>query len=212
LACEEEKPMPCIIAVAAPIGGGKTAVARAIAARLPGAAALSFDHYEQATGQPVQNLQGWLLRGANFDEFVVSALREDLARLKRGEAVRDPATRERIPAARYLVFENPLGRAAASLAKDIDLLIWVDVPLDVALARKLRELLGNIRREAGPERLAERLAWLDRYLENYLGVVREVLLRQRDRIRPSADLILDGQIDPESLAERAAAEILRRFP
>lgn len=204
--------MPTIIAVAAPIGGGKTAVSRSVAAQLPGTAVLSFDHYEQATGQPIQNLQGWLQRGADFDEFVVPALREDLARLKRGEAVHDPATRAVIAPGRYLVFENPLGREARSLAPFVDLLLWVDVPPDVALARKLRELVGRLRQESGRERDAERLAWLEQYLENYLAVVREILQLQRERVTARADLVLSGMRDPEEIAREAAAEIRRRFP
>jgi len=204
--------MPYIIAVAAPIGGGKTAVTRAIAARLPGAATISFDHYETATGQPVQSLQGWLSRGADFEEFVVPALREDLERLRRGEPVRDPATGAEIPPGRYLVFENPLGREAGSLAGLIDLLIWVDVPPDVALARKLQELVRGFQGRAGRERQAEPLLWLDRYLESYLTIVREVLRIQAERVAARADLVLSGLPDPEEIAREAAAEILRRFP
>jgi len=203
---------PHIIAVAAPIGGGKSAIARAIASELPGAAAVYFDHYEQATGQPVQNLQEWIRRGTDFDEFVVPRLREDLARLRRGEEIRDPETGSRLPAAAYVVFENPLGREARSLAEFVDLLIWVKVPPEVALARKLRELVGGFLRQQRPERHGECLAWLEQYLENYLAIVRDVLRIQEQRVAAGADLVLDGTGAVEALARQAAAEILRRLP
>jgi uridine kinase len=204
--------MPHIIAVAAPIGGGKTSIARAIAARLPEASAIYFDHYEEATGQPVQNLKEWLACGADFDAFVVPRLREDLERLRRGEAVRDPATQAETAAGKYVVFENPLGREAASLAPFVDLLVWVDVPLDVALARKVKELVGGFRRENRPDQVAKRLGWLEQYLENYLGIVRDVLAIQQDRVAAHADLVLQGMRSLEAIAHEAAEEIRRRFP
>jgi uridine kinase len=204
--------MSTIIAVAAPIGGGKTTIARAIAAKLPGAGAIYFDHYEEATGQPVQNLTDWLARGADFDAFVVPRLREDLERLRRGEAVRDPATNTETLAGRYIVFENPLGREAKSLAPFVDFLVWVDVPLDVALARKVKELVGGFRRENRPDQQAKRLAWLEQYLENYLEIVRDVLKIQQDRVAAHADVVLQGMRSLDEIAQEAADEIRRRFP
>jgi hypothetical protein len=35
---------------------------------------------------------------------------------------------------------------------------------------------------------------------------------QHATVRPHADIILDGMLPPDQLAELAAAEILRRFP
>jgi uridine kinase len=204
--------MPHIIAVAAPIGGGKSALARAIAARLSGAGTVHFDHYEQATGQPVQNLQEWMRRGADFEEFVVPRLREDLERLRRGETVRDPMTGAEVPAGKYLVFENPLGREAGSLARFVDLLVWVEVPLEVALARKVRELVGGFLGQRRPEQHLEFLAWLQQYLENYLTTVRDVLRIQQERVAARADIVLDGMGSIEALGEQAAAEILKRLP
>ncbi len=204
--------MPFIIAVAAPIGGGKTAVAEAIAARLPDAITISFDRYETATGQPVQNLRQWLARGADFDEFVVPPLREDLERLRRGEAIRDPVTKAEISVGKYVVFENPLGREAKSLAAFVDLLIWVEVPQEIALARKLKELVGGFLRQRRPDQHTQCLAWLEQYLENYLAIVREVLKIQQERVAARADLVLPGLSSLDEIAGEAADQIRRRFP
>ena len=204
--------MPYIIAVAAPIGGGKTAVAEAIAARLPDAITISFDRYETATGQPVQNLRQWLARGADFDEFVVPPLREDLERLRRGEAIRDPVTKAEISVGKYVVFENPLGREAKSLAAFVDLLIWVEVPQEIALARKLKELVGGFLGQRRPDQHTQCLAWLEQYLENYLAIVRDVLKIQQERVAAQADLVLPGLRSLEEIASEATSEILRRFP
>jgi uridine kinase len=204
--------MPYVIAVAAPIGGGKTAVAEAIAAQLPDAAMLSFDRYETATGQPVQNLRQWLARGADFDEFVVPPLREDLERLKRGETICDPVTKASIAAGKYIVFENPLGREAKSLAALVDFLIWVEVPQEIALARKLKELVGGFLRQRRPEQHAQSLAWLEQYLENYLAIVRDVLQIQEKRVAAQADLVVQGMRSLEEIAREVADEIRRRLP
>jgi uridine kinase len=204
--------MPYVIAVAAPIGGGKTAVAEAIAAKLPDATTISFDRYETATGQPVQNLREWQARGADFDEFVVPLLREDLERLRRGDAICDPVTKEQITAGKYVVFENPLGREAKSLAAYVDLLVWVEVPQEVALARKLKELVGGFLRQRRPDQHTQCLAWLDQYLENYLTIVRDVLQIQEKRVAAQADIVLPGLRSLDEIAGEAADQIRRRFP
>ena len=69
--------MSKIIAVAAPIGGGKTSLVKAIANRLDDAAMLFYDHYEKATGQPVHDLEQWINNGADFNEFTIPGLADD---------------------------------------------------------------------------------------------------------------------------------------
>jgi uridine kinase len=151
-------------------------------------------------------------RGADFEEFVVPRLREDLERLRRGEAVRDPMSGAAVSAGKYLVFENPLGREAGSLTAFVDLLIWVEVPPEVALARKVREMVGGFLGQRRPEQHGEFLAWLQQYLENYLTIVRDVLRIQQERVAAKADIVLDGMGSVEALGEQAATEILKRLP
>jgi uridine kinase len=151
-----------IVAVAAPIGGGKTTLVQAMASALADAATLHFDSYEKATGRPARELLDWIREGADFDRFVEPELVVALEALRRGEAVVDPRSGVTIPPRKYIVFEMPLGREAAQVAPLIDLVLWVDIPPDVALARKVREFVETfLQRDERTHR--ESLGWLAQF-------------------------------------------------
>ena len=75
--------MSYVVAVAAPIGGGKTSLVNAIAKELEDAATIHYDHYEKITETSVQDLKLWMRNGADFDDFIIPNLANDLNRLKR---------------------------------------------------------------------------------------------------------------------------------
>ena len=112
---------------------------------------------------------------------------------------------------KYIVLETQFGRAHSATAALIDLLIWIDVPLEVALARKLKAFAGEALREERPHAARDRLAWLEGYLGNYLALVRRLLVLQAERVRPQADLVLDGSGALEPMVARASEHILQRL-
>jgi len=201
-----------IIAVAGPSGSGKTALVNAVAEKLNDAATLFFDRYEKATKAPAHDLVKWIEKGANFNEFTVLNLSGDLERLKRDESVIDPLTKAEIAPKKYILFEMPLGKEHEDTARFIDLLIWIEIPPDVALARKLREVTAAFLRTNKKENSPEFIAWISKYLDNYLKIVREVLQIQKRKVSPRADITLDGQADLETMAHAATREILKRLP
>ncbi len=195
-----DRPVCRVVAVAAPIGGGKSALADGLAAALGGAPPLRFDDYEHATRQSVDALGAWLAAGADFDRLQAPGLANALHALR---AVGDDA-----PVPTPIVFEMPLGRAWTATAADIDLLVWVDVPLDIALARRLRDICaGLLRRDAADMRNG--VAWLHDYLSHYGGVLHGVLQAQQQTVRPQADLVLDGRHDVGTLVGQVRAFMAR---
>ena len=199
-----------VIAVAAPVGGGKSTLVRRLAERLADATAIHFDHYERITEQPIEKISLWMQHGADLDEFEIPRLADDLQALKRGSSVLDPLTRAEIPARKYILFETQFGRQHAATGRHIYFLIWVDTPLDVALARKVRQFAGELDgRDAGANRAFA--SWLRAYLDNYLAVVGGLLRIQRETVGANADLVIDGERDPDALLRQAAQEILQRF-
>ena len=74
----------------------------------------------------------WLARGADYDELPLGSLAADLARLKQGAP---PVGSERTRP--LILFDTLVGRAHAATAPLIDRLVWIDIPLDIALARKI---------------------------------------------------------------------------
>jgi uridine kinase len=184
------------IAVAGPPGGGKTTLVRRLSARLGGAPTLNYDDYEQITRRSPAEIAAWLDRGAPADEVPLPNFAQALVSLKCGPA-------------RHVILDFLLARAHQPTARHIDFMIWIDTPLDIALARTLR---AQVERARGAPAAAQFTAWLAGYLDSYAGVMHRSYQLQRATVRPHADIILDGMLPPDQLAELAAAEILRRFP
>jgi uridine kinase len=185
---------PYIIALAGPPGAGKTALMLALADRLPEASWLSMDGFPIPAAMAAQALGAWLEDGADISRLDISELNAALGELKAGRGVTEPETGRRIAAAPLVLLEAPLGRAHAATAPFIDFLVWVDTPLDIALARNV--LAWEAQADGRPR------AWLADYMRQYLEVTRRVLCAQREAVMPDADLVLDGLAEPGALAER----------
>jgi uridine kinase len=201
-----------VIGIAGPAGAGKTSLVEALAKQLGNAVAIHYDHYERATQQPMERLVRWIEQGADVNEIRLPELVRDLAALRRGEAVIHPLTRAEIRSADRIVFETPLGREHRETGRHIGLLIWIEVPLDVALARKVREFTSVVLKRGKPEQLPEFLAWLHTYLEDYLSAIHGLLDLQRERIRAKADIVLDGRKTFEALVQDALSAIRNTSP
>jgi uridine kinase len=199
-----------VIAVAAPVGGGKSTLVKALASRLEGAAAIHFDHYERITEQPIEEIRRWMQDGADVDEMVIPRLADDLQALKLGGSVVDPQTGKAITARKYVLFETQFGRQHAATGRHIDFLVWVDTPLDVALARKIRQFAGELD-VRNQEEFCAFAPWLRTYLDNYIAVVGALLRIQRDTVGEHADLVVDGELDADALLAQVTEEILNRF-
>lgn len=197
--------MSCVVAVAAPIGGGKSSLVQGIAAALNGAVTLHFDDYELATQKSPAELAHWLAEGADFNALRAPGFAAAVRALRRGEVVIDPTSGRTIRADECVILEMPLGRAYAETADLIDFLIWVDTPLDMALARNLRGLTVDALADKGDPR--QFLRWLDDYLGQYLDQVRTILKLQKIRVAARADLVLDGTLAQAELIADAAQAI-----
>jgi uridine kinase len=204
--------MSHVIAVAGPIGGGKTSLVKALAQRLQDASIVFYDNYEQSSRSSVEEMIRWMRDGADIDDLDLTRLADDLAALKRGEPAIDPMTKREILPGKYIIFEMPLGKEHRRTAPSIDLLIWIDTPPDIALARKIREFTGFFLTERRDPGGRDFVAWLDQYLDNYLRAVRELLQIQRERVSVHADIVLDGSRDFEAMVEQALRMISQRIP
>jgi hypothetical protein len=183
-----------VIAIAAPIGGGKSALTSSLAAALQTGKSgqieiLQFDDHEQATRQSVAELSAWLASGADFNQLKAPGFAEAIDAVQRRSDVS------------FLVLEMPLGRAWLPAAEKIDFLVWVEVPLDIALARRVKEIAGNLLQQDLPGS-HRGLAWLEDYLAHYISTIHAVLEKQREVVKPAADMTVDGLNDIAGMVQQ----------
>lgn len=198
-----------IVAISGAPGSGKSTLARGLADALGDATVVAMDHYEQATKQPIEAIARWMENGADYDALPIPLLADHLDALRQGRAVTDPATHEAIRPAAWILFETQFGRAHHATGRYIDLLIWLDTPHDIALARTLLKSTRIARRDGQAD--AAQLAWTEGYLANYLAVVRQLVLMQKTRVGAGADIVLGGTQDPGALVAQARDAILQRL-
>ena len=134
--------MGYVIAVAGTIGAGKTSLVKALAQAFNDASVLFYDNYEQSSKGSVDEMIRWMRDGADINDLDITRFAADLSKLKSGEVATDPLTLVEIPPKKYIFIEMPLRKEHKSAAPYIDLLIWIDTPPDIALARKIKEFTG----------------------------------------------------------------------
>lgn len=200
-----------VIGISGPVGAGKSTLAAGLAQALADAAILQFDHYERITEQPISDIRQWMEEGADLDAIRIPGLAQALQSLKEGVAVIDPASGATIEPRKYILFETQFGRQHTATGRYIDLMIWVDTPLDMALARKVRQFASSVA-EGAPGAARTFAPWLSDYLENYLDVVGELLRIQKKTVALGADLSVDGEREPVVVREEVARLIRERLP
>ncbi len=190
-----------VIAISGPPGSGKTSLMFELSKRIPGAF-MDYDNYQNITEHSARGISSWMQEGADYSDFVIPALAEDLRRLKTGESVIEPDTDREIAPQDHIFFETPLGREHKETGRLIDVLVWIDVPLDVALARNIKAFNELFLSHDHLKQLKDDLGWLDTYLANYLQHTRAMLISQRQKIKKTSDIIIDGETTLELMTDQ----------
>ncbi|MGR9050647.1 hypothetical protein ACQ4XT_18590 [Halobacillus faecis] len=161
---------PKVIAVAAVSGGGKTTITKKLRERLDGAEALFFDGYE-FEGTP-ENITEWVEEGPDYNQWNLDPLIKDIQSMK---------------SASFLILDYPFSYKHEEMAPWIDYSVYIDTPLDIAMARRLLRDGGG---RGGKEELT-----------HYLNGGRKAYLEMLHSIKPDADLIVDGRMDMEDIVK-----------
>jgi uridine kinase len=188
--------MTRVLGIAGPPGSGKTTLMLALAERLKASSWMSMDGFPAPSAMAPEALGRWLDDGADFARLETPGLQAALRRWRAGRETSEPLTGRRVPPAPLLILEAPLGRAHSATGSLIDALVWIDTPLDVALARNLMAWTASA--EPHPPE------WLAGYADHYLTTTRKVLLAQRDAVAVDADVVVDGLLD----TARQAAQVI----
>jgi len=180
-----------VISVSGPPGAGKTALSEQLALGL-GAQVVSYDDFELMTRQPVAKTLDWLRRGAPYDEVETPGLAEALATAR---------------AKGVVVFDTPLGRAHPETGGAIDIALWIECPLDVALARKIRQLSEHV----PSAQSAQFVEWLSAYLGHYEAIIRPACQIQKNRVGDTSDMVVQATTELAEIVKKVKADLPRAF-
>ena len=199
---------PPVVAVSGTSGAGKSRlveeVRRHLAASGMSVATLHFDEFTDESDLPEGSVSGWLARGGQPAEWHSDSLERELVALS--ARVEDEGTRRGYGS--VVLVEEPFGRARPGLDRLVGLSIHLEVPLHVALARRVRRQFVPSAGALDASATADLRAYLDRYLHEGAAFYRAV----EAAAVAGADLVLDGLEPPDLLASQAVAAITRRWP
>jgi uridine kinase len=114
---------PFVISVAAISGGGKTTVVTALKKRLANCAVIYWDDYGDEVDLDC-DINEWAANGHDYNEWNTAHVADDIVRL-----LNEPYD--------YIILDYPFGYMNERVGKYIDLTVFIDTPLDVALARRI---------------------------------------------------------------------------
>ena len=194
-----------VTGISSPSGGGKTAVAKRVSELLPDAVTISFDDYDFDTVHPA-SIREWLEEGANCNDWKSPKLKDDLTKLKAGQAIVSPVDGLTVNPRKHIVFDSPFGYAHAETGGPIDLMVFIDTPLDVATARRLLRDISS----ASVDNSSTNIGRLTAELIAYLDYGRQAYLEMDEQIKPTCDLLLDGCLAVDDLAEKVVRAIRTR--
>jgi uridine kinase len=200
---------PRIITISGIAGAGKSTLVRGLHKHLRNTSVLYYDAYDGAEshwwpafdnqGSLRLNIARWVREGGDPNQYVsIPRLALDIAKLRAGRPISMPRPSfevQEVPAADYILFEEPFGRARFEISKLVDYSIHLDLPLDVALARTVLRQKDN---GGDPIALVER--HLLEGLSNFFKA-------QAEAGKACADLVLDATLAQKELITLAARGI-----
>lgn len=177
----------CIIAISGISGSGKSAIIRELNKKLESSMVLSFDNYD--FDQQVDNYYMKMSENPDYNLLDLSVLEKDINNIRQKNN------------SRIILLDFPFSYENNLIGNYIDVSIFVDTPLDVALGRRIMRDYSEVE---GKKILTDITYYLSNGRQNYLNYIRD--------IKNSADFVIDGSQDVEILAaaiyERLAKEKL----
>ncbi len=155
------------ISIAAVTAGGKTTIVNELKKQLPNTRALHFDDYS-FEGE-VNDFCEWAKQGADYNVWNLEPLIKDIHEIQKSSDCE------------YLLLDYPFAYCHKALSQYIDCAIFIDTPLDVAMARRILRDMGDA---TGDE--------IRQDMEMYLKCARIAYVQMIKDILPSSDHVIDG--------------------
>lgn len=174
-----------IIAVSAVTAGGKTTAVNAVKEKLPRCMSLHFDDY--SFENEVDDFHQWVLDGADYNVWNLAPLKADIEKIT-GSGQYD-----------YLLLDYPFAYRNDLIRDYIDCTVFIDTPLDIAMARRILRDMKN----ASADEIREEM-------HVYLNYARIAYIQMLKDIKPSSDYVIDGAQDLEHITEELLDIIMSR--
>lgn len=172
-----------VIAIAAVTAGGKTTIVNEVKKQLPNVKSLHFDDYT-FEGE-VDDFYTWTVQGADYDVWNLSPLIKDICEIKEDSKCD------------FLLLDYPFAYCHKELSGYIDCAIFIDTPLDIALARRV---LRDMKEATGEE--------IRQDMEFYVKYGRAAYVQMLKDVLPSSDYVIDGTKEIEVKVEEIIKIIL----
>ena len=144
---------------------------------------LHFDDYS-FEGE-VDDFFTWTMQGADYNVWNLTPLIKDIQEIKENSDCE------------YLLLDYPFAYCHKELSEYIDCAIFIDTPLDIAMARRI---LRDMKNATGEE--------IRQDLKMYIKYARAAYIQMLKDILPSSDYIIDGTKEIEERADEIIRIIL----
>lgn len=173
-----------IIAIGAVTAGGKTTLVNAIKDKLTRTASLHFDDY--SFDGEVNDFYKWVSDGANYNVWDLSPLKADIEKIINSDRYD------------YLLLDYPFAYQNKMIKDYLDCCIFIDTPLDIALARKV---LRDMKESSADDIRYE--------MDVYLKYARIAYVQMLQDILPISDYVIDGTKELKIIINKAVEIILK---
>jgi len=171
-----------IVGISGVSGSGKTTLTKKLK-RILHATTIFWDDFDEISQAPKDYVE-WFKTSKDYQEWRYDALTETLISLKCGKEVLCPATNKILKPTPIVLFDAPLGYRHHATGAQIDFLIYLDTPPDIALARRLLRDRPNPQKE----------------MKHYLAKARPVYMLSYEQ-KNECDFIIDGSLPLEEIVK-----------